>query len=540
MRVRRRPSLFAGLLWAGLGTLFLVHNFGAGPDFWSFLGRYWPILLILLGLGKVIDYYRRKEGVALSVGEIVLILVLIAIGSAITKISETRFADLVGGIRLGDTPVGQWIGTSYTYNKEASYPVTAPTPVRIENSYGLVSISPGSDGEVRVRLKTVVYENDASRAQEIANQVVLQGVPQGQAEANALVIKTNRDDLSAKDYRFNTDLEILVPKKAQVQVRNSFGELRAANLEGKLDLGTTHNTLDVRECTGDFTLSNRYAESRLVGLTGNVTLDTRGRVYLETIKGDVNVRNEYSPVTITDVDGKVTVSDTESSISLEKITKPVVVEARGTRVTASNLSDSIKIITSHQPVQVSDVAANLDLNSQYSRVTLKNIHGNVDVDSNSDQIGLDNIGGYLKIKARASRVRANSVDGPVDIQTTLREVIVDSFNSACNIINERANVTLTAGKLAKGDITVKDRNGDIELSLPQDAAFQVEANAREGRVETDCPGLMQTGGLKSSTSSDLTNFKGKVKTGGPLIILENEYGNIRIRARGSENPRVSQ
>jgi DUF4097 and DUF4098 domain-containing protein YvlB len=540
MSAHKRPSLLGGLLWAGLGSLFLVHNFGAGPDFWSFIGRYWPILLILLGLGKVIDYYRRKEGVALSFGEIILILLLVAIGSAVTKLSETRFADFVRDIHVGDTPVGQWIGTSYTYNKEVSYPLTATTPVRIENSYGLVSLSPGSDGEVRVRLKTVVYENDSSRAQDIANQVSIQGVPQGQAEATAFVIKTNRDDLSAKDYRFNTDLEVLVPKKAQVQVRNSFGELRAASLEGKLDLGTTHNTLDVRECTGDFTLSNRYAESRLVGLTGNVILETRGRVYLETIKGDVNVRNEYSPVTITDVDGKVTVSNTESSITLEKVSKPVVVEARGTRVTASNLSDSIKIVTSHQPVQVSDVAANLDLNCQYSRVTLKNIHGNVDVDSNSDQIGLDNIGGYLKVKARASRIRANSVDGPVDIQTTLRDVVVDNFNNACNIINERADVTLTAGKLGKGGISVKDRNGDIELSVPQDAAFQVEANAREGHVQTDYPGLMQTGGLKSDTSSDLTNFKGKVKNGGPLILLENEYGNIRIRTRGSESARIGQ
>jgi len=252
------------------------------------------------------------------------------------------------------------------------------------------------------------------------------------------------------------------------------------------------------------------------------------------------VRNEYSPVTINDVDGKVTVSNTESSINLEKVSKPVVVEARGTRVIASNLSDSIKIATSHQPVQVSDVAANVDLNSQYARITLKNIHGNVDVESNSDQIGLDNIGGYVKVKALGSRIRANSVEGPVDIQTTLRDVIVDNFNNACNVINERGDVTLTAGKLGKGAITVKDRNGDIELSVPQDAAFQLEANARDGHVQTDCPGFVPTGGLKSGTSSDFTNIKGKVKNGGPVITLENEYGNVRIRTRGSENARISQ
>ncbi len=63
---RRRPSLLGGLLWTGLGALFLLRNFGIGPDIWSLAARYWPILLILLGLGKVIDYYRQKEGVSVS------------------------------------------------------------------------------------------------------------------------------------------------------------------------------------------------------------------------------------------------------------------------------------------------------------------------------------------------------------------------------------------------------------------------------------------------------------------------------------------
>ena len=45
MSLKRRPSLLGALLWIGLGTLFLLRNFGIGPDFWSMAARYWPIAL---------------------------------------------------------------------------------------------------------------------------------------------------------------------------------------------------------------------------------------------------------------------------------------------------------------------------------------------------------------------------------------------------------------------------------------------------------------------------------------------------------------
>ena len=95
MSQKRRPSLLGALLWLGLGILFLLQNFGIGLDLWSFAGRYWPLLLILLGLGKVLDYFLKKDSVSIGVGEIIGILFLLLIGSALTKISDTPFARII-------------------------------------------------------------------------------------------------------------------------------------------------------------------------------------------------------------------------------------------------------------------------------------------------------------------------------------------------------------------------------------------------------------------------------------------------------------
>src|SRR5262245_25246949 len=159
---KRRPSLLGGFVWTGLGLILLLRNFGLGPDFWSIAGRYWPILLILAGLGKIIDYYRQKEGVSLRAGEVFGLLLLLLVGAFVSKISGGPIRTLFregpafdfGGARVRP---GDWIGTSYSFSQEASYPVDATMPIRIENSYGLVTATPGSDRELRVRLKKVVY-----------------------------------------------------------------------------------------------------------------------------------------------------------------------------------------------------------------------------------------------------------------------------------------------------------------------------------------------------------------------------------------------
>src|SRR5512136_1579152 len=391
MRDRRyRPSLLGGLLWTSLGIIFLLRNFGIGPDVWSLAARYWPILLILLGLGKVIDYYRQKEGVSLRVGEIIGILFLVLIGTLITKATQSHvgrvFRELP--ISIGGTPVrpGEWFGTSYTYTDEKSYALTASTPVRIENSYGSVVVSPGSDQEVKVRIRKVVYQNDESRAKAIGAEIKVEAGPEGQAEAASFLVKTNRDALASKDYRFNTDLEVLVPPKTEVKVDNSFGEVRAANLEGKLELSTTHNELEIRDCTGEFIASNHYGDSRFANLTGNLTVDARGRVNAESIRGNVTVTDEFHPVEIRDVEGTLTVTNTESSVSVEKVTKPVVINARGSQVTASDLRSTLKVATSHRRVQISDVAADVEAETSYLSATIKGIKGKTAVRSNSDRL----------------------------------------------------------------------------------------------------------------------------------------------------------
>ncbi len=540
MAIKRRPSLLGALLWTGLGFLALLYTLGVVRDI-SSLVRFWPVLLILLGLGKILEYSLKKNSVSIRVGEIIGILLLLLIGTTITRISRSTMGRFLQELpfEVGGNPMrpGQWFGESHTYSEEATYPFDSAMPIRVENSYGTVSVTPGSDREIRVRLRKVIYGNEA-RAKSIASEIRLQGGPEYPGTTGATLkpeaepgkdsgikyfsIRTNRDSLSSRNYMFNTDLELFVPKSSQIQVVNSYGEVRASGIDGKLDLSAINRSLELRDCTGQFNISTRYAECRLTNLKGSLNVDGRGRVYIEDVKGDVSVANEYSPIEILNVDGKLSVSSTEGNLKIEKVTKPVVITARGTQVQVADLQDSLKITTSHRDVDISGVASQVTIESRYANLKLKDIKGNIDIDSSSDNINADDVGGQFILKARGSGIRANGVRGPLDIRTTLKDVVINDFGDSCNISNEYAGISISSQKLGKGDVNVKNRNGDIELYLPEAASFLIDATARNGKIESDYAGLEPT------RNGNTGSLKSQVKSGGPKITVETDASDIHL------------
>ena len=59
----------------------------------------------------------------------------------------------------------------------------------------------------------------------------------------------------------------------------------------------------------------------------------------------------------------------------------------------------------------------------------------------------------------------NTITGPIDIETSFKDVIVNEFAGACKVTNEHADVKLSSWERLNGDVTVKNRTGDIEVFL---------------------------------------------------------------------------
>ncbi|MEW5974652.1 MAG: DUF5668 domain-containing protein [Acidobacteriota bacterium] len=56
----RVRSLTGPLILIAVGTLFLVHNL-TGFNIIRLIGRYWPLILIVVGVVKLWEYFRLNQ-----------------------------------------------------------------------------------------------------------------------------------------------------------------------------------------------------------------------------------------------------------------------------------------------------------------------------------------------------------------------------------------------------------------------------------------------------------------------------------------------
>jgi hypothetical protein len=53
----RGGALTAGLILIALGAIFLVETFYAHFSAWRLISRYWPVILIIIGIKKIYAYF---------------------------------------------------------------------------------------------------------------------------------------------------------------------------------------------------------------------------------------------------------------------------------------------------------------------------------------------------------------------------------------------------------------------------------------------------------------------------------------------------
>src|SRR4051794_14212159 len=113
--IRREGSLFWSLTLISVGILFLLSNLSIGIRPWSIVARYWPVLIIFWGLGKLMHYFRSAEDPVagrkslLTAGDVALLIFLLILGTAVTKAVSRDFWGWQGqgwGGQSGDDDFG--------------------------------------------------------------------------------------------------------------------------------------------------------------------------------------------------------------------------------------------------------------------------------------------------------------------------------------------------------------------------------------------------------------------------------------------------
>jgi hypothetical protein len=109
-RVRSRGrSITSGLFIIVIGVFLLIFSLHPDWDIWPIVARYWPVVLIIIGLGKIFDALqfrsndgtdtgRSNVGLGAAVLAVLGILILVAMlhGGRVVRLGESKAVELQG------------------------------------------------------------------------------------------------------------------------------------------------------------------------------------------------------------------------------------------------------------------------------------------------------------------------------------------------------------------------------------------------------------------------------------------------------------
>lgn len=403
-------TIFPGLALLSVGVLLLVHSY-RGLDIARLFQYWWPLIIIFWGAIKLYERVMAsrsgQRAATISGVEILLVVGLLSLLGMVAAydVARSRFS----GIGV-DWPRG---GDRFNFDLNVDpQPVLSDSRIVIRNGRGDITVRSSDEARVRVDGKKNVNAWSETDAEHLASAVSVEIAKNGDAYE---VRPVNR---SGGDSRVSLDMDISVPKKASLTIRNDRGDVSVSDMDKPVSLNTTRGDVEVRDTTGDVAIDTGK---------GNVKVsDTKGNVKISGHGGEINVSSATGGLTI---DGEFF-----GPIRADKIAKGVRFVSQRTDLTITQLNGHLE--TGSGSLEIADTAGNLTLRT------------------NSYDISIENAGGKLKVDNRNGNIEVRFSQPPKD---------------DVDITNSSAPITLSLPESSSFEIGADCHSCDIDSEFSADS-----------------------------------------------------------------------
>ena len=240
------------------------------------------------------------------------------------------------------------------------------------------------------------------------------------------------------------------------------------------------------------------------GVAVNVTAD-RGEVRVNSLHAAVTVNSNHGSVDLSGITGAVVahMHNDNASFSAHSVTGPVTTDGR-----AGDLN-------------VSDVRGDVSLNGDFFGAThVERVDGQVHFRTSRTDFQMARLDGEMDVD-RGSELNADQLLGPVVLTTRQKNITLERVQGNVQIRNRDGSVTLT-NSAPLGSINVENHHGSVDVGVPAEAGFVVQASTRHGAVENDFS-------LPKQGSDDSPELNGTVGKGGPLVRIDTSDGDVTVR-----------
>ena len=183
-------------------------------------------------------------------------------------------------------------------------------------------------------------------------------------------------------------------------------------------------------------------------------------------------------------------------------------------VEIKSVSGDVEVAPLGGKARIECVSGNVGLRGA-AGAEVKLVSGDLEIEAIAGDAFIKAVSGNIDVKGVKGSVEADAVSGDIELRDISGAATVD-------VKTVSGNVTY-AGKIqAGGRYELKTHSGDVRMSLPADAAFDLEANTFSGGIDSEFD-ITAVGKLSPK------EVRGTVGKGGATVVLKSFSGNVDIK-----------
>src|SRR5262252_887411 len=410
-----RHRSFAGpLVLIIIGVVFLLGTMRvlSVGKLAHLFASYWPVLLILWGVIKIIEHQQaRHQGTRASgigAGGVLLVVMIVVFGLIANQLERVNWSGLRDQINIDDSDFTGMFGDTFNFDDHLEQSFPGDASLKVINNHGAVSVHASDDDKITV----VVRKRVGAENQDYANKYNGETKPTITATGNLVTVDSRVE--GAGDHPIETDLDVSVPRKAPVTINSRRGDINVSGRGGNVDISSQHADTSVDDINANVKISQE-----------------KGTLKVEQVSGDVHIDGRLNEVSVTDIKGSVQLDgEFQESIKLERIAKTVTFK------------------------------------SSRTDMELSRIGGSLDLDS--DELHAEDVTGPLHLTTRSKNIRLDGVSGDVRLQNDNGTVeIVMHVLGNVQIDNRNGDVQLSVPDKAGFRLDARTRGGEIQSDFAE-------------------------------------------------------------------------
>jgi len=208
----------------------------------------------------------------------------------------------------------------YEYPFSQKLEIEPGAKVVIENASGDIKIGQGPQGQLLIGGKKVIRASSRRVADAEARRIKVE-VERGKGRVRIWVKDGQRSRILfgiGKRVSSWVDLNLLIPRRSDLEVNSTSGDIRAKGMEGRLTAKTVSGDLSLEGFVGPVLVHTTSGDVSSQDVEGHLTVEgTSGDVQITRLRGDLEVSLHSGELSASGIVGGVKVETTSGDVYIE-------------------------------------------------------------------------------------------------------------------------------------------------------------------------------------------------------------------------------